>query len=205
MRDPQSIAPQEFGMRKIVQAVFAMALAAPLGATAANASMLGAGSELGAKQAHRADLTLVAAGPRAGGPGGTVRGGGFRGGYRGGFRGGYYGPRFRGGIFIGPSFGYYDPFWYPYSYPYGYYAPPVIVRERYYGPPPDYLPEPEGPPPEQNWYHCSNPDGYYPYVRSCEGEWQPVPVSPEGGPPPDGPQGGGAPARPQGGPPAAPR
>ena len=67
------------------------------------------------------------------------------------------------------------------------------------------------------WYYCNNPAGYYPYINSCRGPWQPVtPTPPQGygqgwqggpdadqdqgddrGPPPgqprgqfDGPQGG---------------
>jgi hypothetical protein len=39
------------------------------------------------------------------------------------------------------------------------------------------------------WYYCSNPPGYYPYIQSCRGPWQPV----EPTPPPgyvQGPQGG---------------
>jgi len=26
------------------------------------------------------------------------------------------------------------------------------------------------------WYHCGNPQGYYPYVRMCNGPWHPVPA-----------------------------
>ncbi|HEX3483451.1 MAG TPA: hypothetical protein VHT51_00230, partial [Micropepsaceae bacterium] len=57
-----------------------------------------------------------------------------------------------------------------------------VIRE--YAPPPDYLPPPDAPPPEASWYHCSNPEGYYPYVQSCDGEWQAVPVTPDRAPPP---------------------
>ena len=28
-----------------------------------------------------------------------------------------------------------------------------------------------------NWYYCSNPAGYYPYVTQCYGTWQAVPAS----------------------------
>ena len=125
----------------------------------------------------------------AGGGGFRGGGGGFRGGFRGdGFRG--YGGGFRGSIFIGPGFGYgyYDPFYAPY-----YYYPPPSVRE-YAVPQPDYLAPPGGPAPEPSWFHCDNPEGYYPYVRSCNGQWQAVPVTPDRGPPPP-PQGGGAPPR----------
>jgi hypothetical protein len=151
-------------------------------------------------------------GPRGGGGaavgGGGYNGGGYGGGYRGGYGGGYrggyygryrgyYGPRYRSSIYFGGFYPFYDPFWpYPYYYPYGYgfgysyYAPPRTV---YAEPPPDYL-GPPGPPPAQDWYYCDNPQGYYPYVRTCNGEWQAVPAQPEGAPPenrPNGPEGQG--------------
>jgi len=28
------------------------------------------------------------------------------------------------------------------------------------------------------WYYCQNPQGYYPYVKSCAGGWQRVPAQP---------------------------
>jgi hypothetical protein len=134
------------------------------------------------------------AGAPSGGGGGGGGGGGFNrggGGGYGGFRGGYgygYGG-FGGGLFIGPRYGYggfYDPFWWPYSYGYPYYGLPPRVIVRQYGPSPrDYLIPPDGPAPQANWYHCNNPEGYYPYVRSCDGPWQAVPVAPQGAPPPD--------------------
>jgi hypothetical protein len=39
-------------------------------------------------------------------------------------------------------------------------------------------------PPDQydgggSWYHCSNPEGYYPYVKSCKNGWEQVPASPD--------------------------
>ncbi len=43
------------------------------------------------------------------------------------------------------------------------------------------------------WYHCSKPEGYYPYVKSCR-SWEQVPAQPSDMAP--GPQGG-----PNGGPP----
>lgn len=30
------------------------------------------------------------------------------------------------------------------------------------------------------WYYCNNPPGYYPYVQSCRGPWQPVTPTPPG-------------------------
>jgi hypothetical protein len=44
------------------------------------------------------------------------------------------------------------------------------------------------------WYHCSSPEGYYPYIKSCKRGWEQVPATPndmQGGPPPGGPGGQG--------------
>jgi hypothetical protein len=32
--------------------------------------------------------------------------------------------------------------------------------------------------PGGSWYHCSNPEGYYPYVKSCPKGWEEVPAQP---------------------------
>ena len=59
---------------------------------------------------------------------------------------------------------------YPYPDP---YAPPVAVAM------PPAPPAGQGLPPQPKfWYHCSAPDGYYPYVASCPGSWQAVPAMP---------------------------
>lgn len=34
------------------------------------------------------------------------------------------------------------------------------------------------PPPAQFWYHCDNPQGYYPYVQTCSSGWHQVPATP---------------------------
>ena len=93
-----------------------------------------------------------------------------------GFHGGFHrfgGPRIGIGIGIGP-FG--APYWgaYPY-YPY----PPVVVA-----PPPVVVQpsqqlsiQPPSSPP--SWYHCDNPQGYYPYVQQCPGGWKTVAPSPQ--------------------------
>jgi hypothetical protein len=76
--------------------------------------------------------------------------------------------------------------WYFYPqpvYPYPTYVPPAVVVQQ---PPPT----PQGLPPAQNWYYCDNPQGYYPYVASCNGPWRPVPTSPPPGGPPGAPPGG---------------
>ena len=97
-----------------------------------------------------------------------------------------------------------DDGWYPYAapvYPYPVYVP---GPEGYGPPPPPYPPE-GAQDPSQTWYHCDNPDGYYPYVRSCNGPWRPVPATPGPGsdrpdagppPPPRGGQGMGDPGQP---------
>lgn len=49
-------------------------------------------------------------------------------------------------------------------------------------------PQPPAEQPVQYWYHCSSPEGYYPYVANCPAGWQPVPATPpvagSGAPPP---------------------
>ncbi|MDR3515940.1 MAG: hypothetical protein P4M00_08995 [Azospirillaceae bacterium] len=64
-------------------------------------------------------------------------------------------------------------YWYFYPvpvYPYPTYVPPAIVVQQ---PPP----VPAGLPPMQSWYFCNNPQGYYPYVASCNGPWTAVPAT----------------------------
>ena len=60
-------------------------------------------------------------------------------------------------------------YWYPEPvYPY----PTYISTAAAY----DYAPEGYS---EDSWYYCSDPEGYYPYVRNCNAEWRPVPISPQ--------------------------
>jgi hypothetical protein len=114
---------------------------------------------------------LAYAGPHGGGGGGGFHGGGmggFHGGGFGGFHGHFagmhhgFGERhdgFRRGVFIGGlGFGYY-------GYPYGWdYSPDY----GYYG---------YSQPSSQDWYYCSDPAGYYPYVAQCNTGWQAVPAN----------------------------
>lgn len=87
---------------------------------------------------------------------------------------------------------YYPYSYYPYSYyprpyyspPYPYYAyPPVAVVPQ---PPSVYIEhgssqqayQQPAPQPGYYWYHCNNPDGYYPYVKECPSGWQKVSPQP---------------------------
>jgi len=91
----------------------------------------------------------------------------------------------RGGVWIhdwhGGRFGWWwtlGGFWYLYPepiYPYPTYVPPAIVVQQ-------APPVPTGLPPAQFWYYCDNPQGYYPYVASCNGTWRSVPVTPPAAP-----------------------
>jgi hypothetical protein len=139
-------------------------------------------------------------GGRGGGGGGFIGGGGYGRGY-GGFYGGYggFGPGFgygyggfypRSSFYFGSPFFYdpffYDPFWrsgwgYSYGWP-GYpvpYRSSVSFRAR---PPidPNYIPplDQTVAPPAQVWYYCTDPQGYYPYIATCNYQWQPVPATP---------------------------
>jgi hypothetical protein len=91
-----------------------------------------------------------------------------------------------GGPFYDPFWPYYYPDYGPYPYPDAYSAPyPDAYPDAY---PPTAYPN-ESPPdrgassaaPAATWYYCDNPQGYYPYVRSCNQPWQSVPASPPSG------------------------
>jgi len=102
------------------------------------------------------------------------------------------------GVYVGPGFGpgwgpgwgpyyprpyYYDPFYYPYPLP-----PAVIVRpapqpEMYVEQPqaqvaPAPAQAPAAPATDNYWYHCAQPEGYYPYVKECPQGWQKVAPQP---------------------------
>lgn len=79
---------------------------------------------------------------------------------------------------------------YPYPYPYRYYGYPYYAYPYHY-PYPYYEPNIEYVPPEPRayierspraqptsyWYYCTDPAGYYPYVRNCSKPW--IEVVPE--------------------------
>lgn len=75
----------------------------------------------------------------------------------------------------------YWPWYFPVGYGYGYGAP-------YYGTtflveaPASYVemaPEDSGiVQPATSWYYCREPEGYFPYVKTCPSGWQTVPMQP---------------------------
>lgn len=87
----------------------------------------------------------------------------------------------RVGVVIGgPGYGPYYGAPYPNYYPYYPYYPPYYSYP-YYGYPPVQTSPPvyvergqDGTRGEYYWYYCSNPKGYYPYVRTCNTNWQRV-------------------------------
>jgi hypothetical protein len=67
--------------------------------------------------------------------------------------------------------------------------PPVIAMQS--SPPPVYIERGDGPGENQEdqmqrlppaYYYCSNPQGYYPYIRACPGGWQQLPAQPSPAP-----------------------
>lgn len=86
--------------------------------------------------------------------------------------GGYY----WGAGFYGAAWPWFYPWYYGYAvpvFPYSVYsetAAPVEFVEM--------NPAPAADDAANVWYYCQNPQGYYPYVKSCAGGWQKVPVQP---------------------------
>lgn len=128
----------------------------------------------------------AAAPPRHGGS--PAAGSGY---YRHGWHGGYRSPRV--GIYYGPGFGYWSAWnygwgWgygvpYPYAYPYavGYpfaYTPLVInttpIQQTYIQQEPVAEASVQPVPPVNYWYYCTQPAGYFPYVRNCNQPWMKV-------------------------------
>ncbi len=83
------------------------------------------------------------------------------------------------GLYFGVPIGPYYPYPY-YTYPDPYYYPPVQTQPPVYieqSPQPQIEP-PTAPQSNNYWYHCNNPDGYYPYVKDCPGGWVKVVPTP---------------------------
>ena len=74
-----------------------------------------------------------------------------------------------GGAILGFGLGLFTGFaiapWPVYVAPPVYYAPPPPVAYPYYGA------QQQRP---YYWYYCQNPQGYYPYIKSCPGGWMTV-------------------------------
>lgn len=95
------------------------------------------------------------------------------------YYGHYYGPRI--GLYLDPW-----PLYYPgpayYAYPQRVIsvmpaAPTVYVEQG--SPAIEPAAQQNRPAAQSNdWFYCHNPDGYYPYVKTCSGEWQRVPSQP---------------------------
>jgi hypothetical protein len=138
----------------------------------------GARGEALSRATGRGGGDLVA---RAAGRGGATYSRGYsRGGY--GYGGHSYGGHrhggghFSGSIYIGPGWGYWDPFFYPYYYTYPaypYYTPPTVVVPQE---PQEYISPNTKSEEEQSgyWYYCRKPEGYYPYVERCPNGWMKV-------------------------------
>lgn len=73
---------------------------------------------------------------------------------------------------VGVDFFFGAPFYYPYYYPYPYYPPVVAVPAE----PPVYIEQ--GNADDYYWYHCDNPEGYYPYIKNCPDGWKRVTPTP---------------------------
>ena len=82
------------------------------------------------------------------------------------------------GFYDGDPYGLHYPYpYYPYYPNYAY--PPVVVPQQ---PPYVYIEQESSqqasqqPAPQQKyyWYHCDNPEGYYPYIKECPSGWQKV-------------------------------
>jgi hypothetical protein len=86
---------------------------------------------------------------------------------------------FRGGVWIGPGWGYGPGWWGPPAVSYVYTPPPVVIRQE----PEVYIQQPAPQPAQQYWYYCTAPEGYYPYVKACPKGWMKVVPNPSPAPP----------------------
>jgi hypothetical protein len=78
------------------------------------------------------------------------------------------------GFFVGaPLWG---PGWWGPAYPsYPYHTPrTVIIRQQ----PETYSQQPQQAPKPAYWYFCTEPEGYYPYVKNCPKGWLKVVPTP---------------------------
>jgi len=104
-----------------------------------------------------------------------------------------HGPRGRIGVGVhvgvpgpfywgGPRYYYGGTSYYYSPPPYYYYGAPAIVEQA-----PVYVERGSSEPAAQpaspgDWYFCTDPEGYYPYVKQCPGGWRKVPAQPPANP-----------------------
>lgn len=73
----------------------------------------------------------------------------------------------------------FSPWYYGPHYYYPYYGPPVVIVPSS---PPTYIERgPDQAEPSLTpgyWYYCTQPKGYYPYVKECPGGWEQVAPQP---------------------------
>lgn len=85
-----------------------------------------------------------------------------------------HGPGYGLGMYGYPSYGFVP--WYGFTPGYAY--PPVVAVPSA---PPVYIQQPQAiqpqPQADNYWHYCRNPEGYYPYVKSCPDGW--LQVSPQ--------------------------
>jgi hypothetical protein len=91
------------------------------------------------------------------------------------------------GWYGGYGWGFYGYPYFGWPYAYSYYDPSDYGEDPYFNADDqDGLAQdgpPQAAPQQQPWYYCDAPKGYYPYVRNCSHNWQPVAPTP---PPPHG-------------------
>jgi hypothetical protein len=150
-------------MKRFVIAIAAvMGLAMMTGADIASARGQGGGASSGG------------GGGRSGGAA-PAHGSGGHGGHHGGrYYGGWYGGLYFAGLGLG--YGYWGWPWYYGAYPYyaGAYGYDPYPYSVYESAPISYAEPSEETAQPSLWYYCTNPAGYYPYVKNCSALWLPV-------------------------------
>ncbi|HAM52592.1 MAG TPA: hypothetical protein DCP92_18540 [Nitrospiraceae bacterium] len=86
-------------------------------------------------------------------------------------------------VWVGPGWGpWWGPAYYPYSYGpyYPYYSPPPYAAQQQSQ---VYVQQTQQPEEQSYWYFCTNPQGYYPYIKQCPKGWLKVvpPSAPDQG------------------------
>jgi len=109
-------------------------------------------------------------------PGGAFRGGHVGGGHFGGFHHHGHGGV---GLFVGSPFFWPDFYYWPYYSFQPYYSSPTLITPSI---PPTYIEQGTvsavQPLEPNSWDYCSDPAGYYPYVKECPAGWQTIEPQP---------------------------